>query len=1239
MAIGYLSFLDPQTITTGSSIAALSFNRSDLSNTVSLTQSASNTLTLSSSSILNISNTLASTASNNGALVIAGGIGVGNDSFFNYVTAVGLTVTGNLNVVGNNQLTIGFGSGNSTITLAGASTGLKTIGFYSGTNTNTGKRWLVYSTSDSDTTFVIEARSAIGSLVDQPFTILRAAGGLITLARPTSITDTTDSTTSTSGALVVTGGIGVAGHMFIAQRTTSYVGFDAGSSASQCGVNNFYDGTASGYFLSLGGNYASPSARTWQLLGSSSGGDHNLTIANQGTAGFNLIMSKGNLTLTNGQIIMTAATGIVLTGSGAPGVTTNTLYQISGNLYFNGTQLAAGGGMTNPMTTLGDTIYGAAAGAGTRLAGPTTNGTYVLTEVVTASAAVAPAWTNLATYLASPPAIGGTAAAAGTFTSITLNGSNPQLVQTIAGRLDNKLYNTSAATDTKWWEWSLDGAGGAGTLQLGIRDDAGTYGGFFAEFIRTGNAVTRTLFGATIWVNGNVSAQSSNSHITAGNSGNNESSYINCSGYNSTTAYPSLMIANPINSFALGCDDTSTQTLRLGQASTVGVWSTTSSTLKFKIDSSLASTTSTTGALVVGGGVGVGGSINAAGSITGNNIISAGTGSVPSYANAEILAYDTYAGYMQIAAQNLSNNVAASTDYVATADTGTDSTHYVDLGINSSAYAQGTWTINGALDGYLYSQDTNLAIGTATAAKNLVFFTGGTLAANSRLVISDTAITPGIAISLPASQGITIASGAPSTTTNSLYSNGGSLFFNGSAVGFTRIAIADAAYVIATTASVILAYTSLTAARILTLPAATQAGQIIWIVDSSGSSSTINTITVTRAGTDTIEGVGTTWVINSPYTSLCLESNGAGKWAVLAYEEVPILMGNANLVVTNREDVIVILNTTLTAARTITLPAATVTGQRITFIDATGSITTTNTISFVRAGSDTINNALTTYVITAPYGYVELVANGISKWTCVQEANIDSGASLTTTGAFPLTLTTTALTTATLPTGTVTLAQLGAQSFTGVQTFSATDVHTLGLTLTSSAAVSTNGYLGYDSTRLQLSSYINGMKASIPGVIYAGFGGTADTAATITSLFTGMTGIGTNTLPSGWGITSKVIRVKGSGCYTSSAGTATIIITLTIGSLTFATAAATPVTATAKYWETEWLISFASATTAWVTGKAAFNGTAASNVMGSYASATASGAMTVANPITLSGTWSTTSQSITLQSVVIESLS
>jgi hypothetical protein len=105
-----------------------------------------------------------------------------------------------------------------------------------------------------------------------------------------------------------------------------------------------------------------------------------------------------------------------------------------------------------------------------------------------------------------------------------------------------------------------------------------------------------------------------------------------------------------------------------------------------------------------------------------------GTGTA--FSNSAASFFGSVNNYLQINHQNLNAGNNASTDFIATADNGTDLTYYVDFGINSSTYNLGTFTIAGANDGYLYSQNTNLAIGTATVGQSTKFFQGGTLAAN-----------------------------------------------------------------------------------------------------------------------------------------------------------------------------------------------------------------------------------------------------------------------------------------------------------------------------------------------------------------------------------------------------------------------------------------------------------------------------------------------------------------------------
>ena len=80
--------------------------------------------------------------------------------------------------------------------------------------------------------------------------------------------------------------------------------------------------------------------------------------------------------------------------------------------------------------------------------------------------------------------------------------------------------------------------------------------------------------------------------------------------------------------------------------------------------------------------------------------------------------------YFQVNIHNGSNGANASSDLVATADNGDENVNYVDLGINSSANTQNIF--GAANDAYLYTTGNNLLIGTGTAAKALVFMTGGT---------------------------------------------------------------------------------------------------------------------------------------------------------------------------------------------------------------------------------------------------------------------------------------------------------------------------------------------------------------------------------------------------------------------------------------------------------------------------------------------------------------------------------
>lgn len=87
-----------------------------------------------------------------------------------------------------------------------------------------------------------------------------------------------------------------------------------------------------------------------------------------------------------------------------------------------------------------------------------------------------------------------------------------------------------------------------------------------------------------------------------------------------------------------------------------------------------------------------------------------------------------------------------------------------------------------------------------------------------------------------------------------------------------------------------------------------------------------------------------------------------------------------NAAVTVDPDTTILIQTgTMSASRTITIPYAT-RGTRIKIIDASGSVSVTNTLVISRAGSDTIGGA-TSYTLNSAYAKSEIISDKVSKWT------------------------------------------------------------------------------------------------------------------------------------------------------------------------------------------------------------------------------------------------------------------
>ena len=104
-----------------------------------------------------------------------------------------------------------------------------------------------------------------------------------------------------------------------------------------------------------------------------------------------------------------------------------------------------------------------------------------------------------------------------------------------------------------------------------------------------------------------------------------------------------------------------------------------------------------------------------------SNII-VGIAEVNSYAQLNII--NDYAG---------SN---ASTDIVATSDVGTESSKYIDMGINSSVFTGSTSDGSKANDAYLFSTGNDLWIGNASTGRYVMIHTDGQASGNTRIEIS-----------------------------------------------------------------------------------------------------------------------------------------------------------------------------------------------------------------------------------------------------------------------------------------------------------------------------------------------------------------------------------------------------------------------------------------------------------------------------------------------------------------------
>ena len=87
---------------------------------------------------------------------------------------------------------------------------------------------------------------------------------------------------------------------------------------------------------------------------------------------------------------------------------------------------------------------------------------------------------------------------------------------------------------------------------------------------------------------------------------------------------------------------------------------------------------------------------------------------------------------------NISSGEYSSADFTVYGNEAANN-KWIDMGITGSNWAGAHWTVAGPSDGYLYTSNSSLAVGSNTA--NVYLFAGGTLAADRKAIISPTGVS------------------------------------------------------------------------------------------------------------------------------------------------------------------------------------------------------------------------------------------------------------------------------------------------------------------------------------------------------------------------------------------------------------------------------------------------------------------------------------------------------------------
>jgi hypothetical protein len=211
--------------------------------------------------------------------------------------------------------------------------------------------------------------------------------------------------------------------------------------------------------------------------------------------------------------------------------------------------------------------------------------------------------------------------------------------------------------------------------------------------------------------------------------------------------------------------------------------------------------------------------------------------------------------FVQIAFTNINTGNNNSADISIYDSGGLLTNNFINMGITGNAYQNAAWTVTGPSDGYLYTGNTSLGIGTAGSSANIIFFTGGQLAVNERM-----RMTPANTIIIANSSAL-VANGSNGVSGAVLQSNGTGLYWSDTLQNIQTITISNTtSTVVANTSSLRLGNTN--ANTILTLNSLSIANSTANIQIVNPANLFISTNTGFNLGTRTLAANGSSYLPN-----------------------------------------------------------------------------------------------------------------------------------------------------------------------------------------------------------------------------------------------------------------------------------------------------------------------------------------------------------------------------------------